>query len=429
MTSTGLEPVSIGHGYEGLWAGVAVLDERGVIVSTNATWDLFQRLNGGRSVDIGTNYIDVCERAGSHTVAHGLRSVLKGECAHFDLTYACPSPIEERWFRLEAAAIAGGVLVTHTNVTARMLTNDFGECAADDDPLTRLPTMARGLEMIDAALTESATSGIPTMIASVRVTALADIALSHGRLARDDVIIQVLARTRRLMRTGDFLVRTRPAVLMLVARAVDDRGSDQLLDVLTQVLAVSYQVGPFELNGAALVQITTSDSVTSAAAMVQHQPRPEEMPARTLSVAPVRRPAPDEIGTAIVGSPLPLVVFSLPDQRVRAANSAAADLFGLAPSELIHRTAKQLFQPDDRVRTTAALAALSSGAVESYRATRTLVGAAGPVVASIWVRAIPRRSGAMALLLVLPADHDDQFQLPARAHGAARRRPGIGHHV
>lgn len=403
--------------YDALWSSVAVLDDHGVIVATNLSWSTFATLNGGQpaSTGVGVDYIEVCERSGAHSVAHGLRSILSGECAHFDISYSSPSPLEDRWFVVQAARLATGVLVTHTNITGQMLMNDIADVTVDDDPVTRLPTLARGLRLIDAALQESATTGVRLMVATIRLLDLADIALSHGRLARDEIVVQVVARARRLMRVDDFLVRSGPAALMLIVRQVGDRDEEQLLEELAQAFDTPFQVGPYVLTAGTSVDVVTSDPLSTIDALLQL--RPVQVRARAELVLQHERTeiVGDDLGNVIVGSPLPMIVFSLPDQRVRAVNRAAADLVGMTAAQLTRRYAKDLFRPSEKGRTTIDLSALAAGAIDSYRARRTLVGADGPVQTSIWVRAIPRRSGAMALLLVLPADHDDQFQLTTRA--------------
>jgi GGDEF domain-containing protein/DNA-binding CsgD family transcriptional regulator len=426
-----------------MWACIAVLDQTGTIVDTNTAWNTFLKLNGGppnasrlgvshdawaqfsKEMDEeanltarGVNYIDLCDRSGAQFVAHGLRSVLSRECLHFDVNYACPSPIEDRWFVLEASQLAGGgAMVGHSNITAQILVEDRAQRAVDDDPLTGLPTLSSGLRMLEDTLAEASATGVRIMVATIRMPLLADITLSHGRLARDEVLIQIASRARRLMRSGDFLVRSGPAAFLLVARQVDHRDGDQLLEELGQILTPPLQVGPFEIATDASLEVVTSNAVSTVDALLQH--RPSQARVRGLIAARHDRFLLDEsgsndIGGTIVGSPLPMMVFSLPDQRVRAANRAAADLVGLAPAELTRRHAKDLMQTDNG-KTPLALASLSSGALDSYRARRTFLTAAGQIDVWIWVRAIPRRSGALALLLVLPTDHDDQFQLPTRA--------------
>jgi DNA-binding CsgD family transcriptional regulator/GGDEF domain-containing protein len=414
---------------DALWASVAVLDDEGTIVGTNDAWTTFSRLNGGAptATGVGVNYIDLCDRSGANFVATGLRSILFEECAHFDVSYACASPLEDRWYLLQASRVPrGGAVVAHSNITSRLLVEDRTILSADDDSLTGLPTLTTGLSMLEESLAEASMCGVLVMVATIRLPMLVDLTLSHGRLGRDEILVQVVARARRLLRSGDFLVRSGPSSFLLVARQIDDRNGAQLLEELGQALEPPMQVGPFEISAAAALEVVTSSEMSTVEGLLQRRPARGRSLQRTsgtttavegglASVLEVRGDD-DHIRGAIEGSPLPMLVFSLPDQRVRAANRAAADLVGLTPAKLVRRRAQDLFQPTESgTPTTLDLSALAAGALDSYRARRTLVGANGPVEASIWVRAIPRRSGAMALLLVLPADHDDQFQLPMRA--------------
>jgi GGDEF domain-containing protein/DNA-binding CsgD family transcriptional regulator len=411
---------------DALWASAAVIDPLGCIIHTNAAWATFSDLNGGQpsSNSIGVNYIDVCERSGARFVAHGLRSVLSNECSHFDVNYACPSPLEDRWFTLNAAPLeGGGALISHANITGQMLVDDRSQLTSDDDVLTGLPLLSSGLRLLDSALSETSETGVRVMVATIRLPHLPDLTLSHGRLARDEVLVQIAARIQRLMRTGDFLVRSGPGAFLMVARQLDDRNGEQLLEELGQIMEHPLQVGAHRLHAEAALEVVTSSAMSTGEALLQHRnDRARRSVRGPTSIATALQAArvfdaadPDDIHEAIVGSPLPMLVVSLPDQRVRAANRAAADLVGLTPHELVNRHAKDLLQPGDGSRTNLDLSALAAGALDSYRARRTLAGARGPVDAWIWVRAIPRRAGSMALLLVLPADHDDEFQLPMRA--------------
>ncbi len=111
-------------------ANIALLDERGLILSVNESWWRFAGANGLRDLDsgIGRNYLDVCDRArgkdsaGAHEVADGIRAVLGGTAEDFSWQYSCESPTQQRWFRLEVAPLVcgrpGGAVVIHADVTA-----------------------------------------------------------------------------------------------------------------------------------------------------------------------------------------------------------------------------------------------------------------------------------------------------------------------
>ncbi|WP_336337917.1 bacterio-opsin activator domain-containing protein [Haloarcula brevis] len=125
-----------GHGVPALYGPAidtlpfmfAIVDESGVILSTNETWDEFGRANGTDLAPetLGANYLDVAAAADDATgpqAADGIRAVLDGERPTFELEYPCHSPSTNRWFRLYAAAFtldgATYASVTHIDVTAR----------------------------------------------------------------------------------------------------------------------------------------------------------------------------------------------------------------------------------------------------------------------------------------------------------------------
>jgi hypothetical protein len=121
------------YAFELFGAASAVLDASGVVVDTNEAWRMFATLNGARpgTTGAGMNYLRVCDRAynsgvrSAGAVAAGLRSILRGERLTFELEYPCPSPIEDRWFRLYASTApvqnGAGVVLFHVNLTAGKL--------------------------------------------------------------------------------------------------------------------------------------------------------------------------------------------------------------------------------------------------------------------------------------------------------------------
>ena len=116
---------------DGLSEHIAVLDEHGSIRLVNAAWAKFAQENGDPGMmhsGPGMNYLAVCQAGAgledgdySGRAAMGLRAVLDGRTAHFSMEYPCHSEQEERWFVLNVNPLrgaAGGVVVSHVNVTA-----------------------------------------------------------------------------------------------------------------------------------------------------------------------------------------------------------------------------------------------------------------------------------------------------------------------
>ncbi len=119
---------------DALSAHIAILDDTGRILAVNAAWRCFASENGidPARVDEGNNYLDVCDKAAgpdaemAAAFAKGIRLVLTGQQAGFDMEYPCDSPDEHRWFhgRVTVSSAGSGrmrAVVAHENITRRKL--------------------------------------------------------------------------------------------------------------------------------------------------------------------------------------------------------------------------------------------------------------------------------------------------------------------
>ncbi|MDO9051275.1 MAG: CHASE domain-containing protein [Methylotenera sp.] len=113
---------------------IIVLDNNGVIVATNASWQNFAIENGLESAKlathagIGINYLqatrtgtEVSSRNGMNAY-DGIRAVLDGRIPEFYLEYPCHSPQQIRWFSMMVSPLdykSKGVVIAHTNITDR----------------------------------------------------------------------------------------------------------------------------------------------------------------------------------------------------------------------------------------------------------------------------------------------------------------------
>ncbi len=120
---------------DALPAHVALLDERGVIVSVNAAWKAFAHANGMRSAEcgVGQNYAELCDAVAgvcasdAARAAQGIRAVLGGQAPEATLDYSCHSPSQERWYRMSVTplhqattgAAPGGAVVMHVEKSER----------------------------------------------------------------------------------------------------------------------------------------------------------------------------------------------------------------------------------------------------------------------------------------------------------------------
>ncbi len=110
-------------------AHIAVLDNRGVIVSVNKAWQRFAEGNAlhGARWGVGADYLQVCDRAQhceeARPVAAGIRAVLHQGLARFAIEYPCHGPQEQRWFLMTVTPLdevqPGGAVVMHLNISER----------------------------------------------------------------------------------------------------------------------------------------------------------------------------------------------------------------------------------------------------------------------------------------------------------------------
>lgn len=113
---------------------VAVLDERGTILKTNAAWRKFAETNELRAANygIGSNYLAVsdvaCPSGEGATVSDSIRAVIDGTRDSYRSVYPCHSPTEQRWFQMRVNRFPGTgpvrVVVTHEDITARVVAEE-----------------------------------------------------------------------------------------------------------------------------------------------------------------------------------------------------------------------------------------------------------------------------------------------------------------
>ncbi len=118
---------------DALPAHIAIVDDSGTIVATNAAWRRFAEENGGHGPSIapGASYLDVCmastgsDRALALEVAQGIRDVLDGTLPSFSAEYPCHSPTVDRWYQVQVAPIsAGGAAIMHVDTTRLAVARD-----------------------------------------------------------------------------------------------------------------------------------------------------------------------------------------------------------------------------------------------------------------------------------------------------------------
>lgn len=114
-------------------AHICILDADGWILYTNSRWHRLAECNSGfpDSVGVGENYLQVCRatfgscRDDALRAVEGIERVIAGTVNWHTQLYACHTPTESRWFRLEIRPLANRqhrrVVVAHFDVTNEQL--------------------------------------------------------------------------------------------------------------------------------------------------------------------------------------------------------------------------------------------------------------------------------------------------------------------
>jgi DNA-binding CsgD family transcriptional regulator/PAS domain-containing protein len=400
---------------------IVVLDGGGTIVLANAAWQAGLDRRGLTSADAGCgiNYFDVCEQSDASTVSAGIRAVLCGERPRFEFEYPCHSSTEDAWYSLEVVPLpdpASGVVVTHTNITSRLIGTRQHRHTRDVEPVTMLATTPSGVTGLARMLAEAQSHENSLAVVTITMTDLVDIESRHGRRTRDALVVQVVARVLRLTRADDAMIRPATNQLVLFAAVADAHGAEFLRRKIADVLEADYFVGPAHIEAHVSVTVTSSDQFSTLdsllngfSATTERLPPNERQTEQKDDVAAdddTDGAATDDIQASVVSN-VPLVVYSLPDGFLQAANAAARSLFGLTAIGADRLHARDIADPVDLRNTTAALSALSSGATDSYRARRTLMTSDGPLDLSTSVRRLLVGAGALAVVLGAPVDTED----------------------
>ncbi len=238
-------------------ASTCAVDGRGDIVAANRAWRDFGSDNGGDGArtSVGVSYLAVCDAAtgpdadAGRQVAQGLRQVLSGSRSRFELDYACPSPQQQRWMSVRITPLPeSGAVLSHVDMTAAKRAEEALSHLSLHDALTDLPNRNLLMDRLTQALTWSTRSGSGVAVGFLDLDQFKRVNDTFGHAAGDELLCQVAARLRRVMRAEDTFARFSGDEFVVVWPGVDEPGAVQeLADRLMTCFA-----DPFALASASL---------------------------------------------------------------------------------------------------------------------------------------------------------------------------------
>lgn len=175
--------------FDAMPAHTALIDERGVIVAVNAAWRAYGEANGfgWERHGVGRNYLATLETADADeeavAAARGIRAVLKGRAAFFEMNYICAEPFPT-WFEMRVApfSVEGRryAAVSHTDITEAKLAEAELQAAREAVEVARLEQEAQRAA-VDTR--RQVTEAVTDMLAVVNRTQDADTVI-QGMLQR-----------------------------------------------------------------------------------------------------------------------------------------------------------------------------------------------------------------------------------------------------
>jgi diguanylate cyclase (GGDEF)-like protein len=236
----------------------------GTVVLTNSVWrDAAHVLDDERfHVGVGDDYFALArlvrDDAATATVIDDVRALSRGEQKQVAADYALPHPDGTRWYHLQASRVdqVGHVVITHTDITARVDAEQAALWRARHDPLTELPNRARLHELIDTELQRGGRP--PVTVLFLDVDGFKQVNDSLGHEVGDDLLRQVSRRLADRTRAGDTVGRLGGDEFVVLCPDCDVDGAEALAHRFRSCFD-----RPFDLGGR-FARLTASIGVATA---------------------------------------------------------------------------------------------------------------------------------------------------------------------
>ena len=264
---------------ECLPAATVLLGRDGRIESTNSAWranaDLL-RADGVEPGDVGADYVEAMRFGlppGDHAVlAEGIRRLGTGATVRtFDQDYACRLGRQTHWFRLQASRVetSGRLVVSHTDITERVRSEQILLWQAGHDDLTGLPNRSRMLQLVDEALERAvgaqhgadggAGRPVGTALLFLDLDGFKTVNDSLGHEVGDALLVQVAGRLLDQVRPGDAVGRLGGDQFLVLAQDCDSAEAAALAFRLQQSFTL-----PFTSDAGLSVPLSVSVGVAVA---------------------------------------------------------------------------------------------------------------------------------------------------------------------
>jgi diguanylate cyclase (GGDEF)-like protein/PAS domain S-box-containing protein len=264
---------------EALPSATVLIDGDCRILTANHAWDahgVFLRGEGLAPGGIGDDYLE-CMRRGLEpedhlTISTAIRRLLAesagdGAPTTFDHDYACRFGAETAWFRLQASRVVGAprVVIAHTDITARVRSEQALAWQAAHDALTGLPNRASLLRSIDDVLIEGDGRDGVTALLVLDLDSFKTVNDSLGHEVGDALLRQVAVRLVEQVRPGDVVGRLGGDQFVVLARGCDSSEAAALAFRLQTTFAVPFSTAGISVPVTASIGVAVARPATGGA--------------------------------------------------------------------------------------------------------------------------------------------------------------------
>lgn len=258
---------------EALPSATVLVGEDGRILVANRAWQNdgeILRSAGIRPGGVGDGYLDSMSRglrATDHaSIASGFLRLqaepVDAPPGSFDHDYSAQLGSYATWFRLQAARVPHSrrVVVTHTDITERVRSEQALAWRAGHDELTGLPNRATLLDMIADALATGAPGAPGTALLVLDLDGFKTVNDSLGHQLGDRLLRQVGERLTEQVRPGDAVGRLGADQFVVLARQCDQAEAAALAFRLQTTFTLPFSASGISVPLSASIGVAVSRS-------------------------------------------------------------------------------------------------------------------------------------------------------------------------
>jgi diguanylate cyclase (GGDEF)-like protein len=265
---------------EALPSATVLVDGNFRILTTNRAWDAdaeLWRAEGFEPGGVGDDYLEAMrlglEPADHAAIAAAIRRLLSEEPTDpartptFDYDYSGRMASETLWFRLQAARVVGAprVVITHTDITARVRSEQALAWQAGHDDLTGLPNRSYLLRAIgDALIEEGGRDGV-TALLILDLDSFKTVNDSLGQEVGDALLRQVAIRLVEQVRPGDVVGRLGGDQFVILARGCDSSEAAALAFRLQTTFGLPFPAAGISIPVSASIGVAVARPATGGA--------------------------------------------------------------------------------------------------------------------------------------------------------------------